>query len=409
MPSFIFNARDAGGHSQAGTLAAASAAQAVSDLRGRGWIVLDVRQGRRSWPGLGQLAEWLNPRYWIPPTRLDVEMGLQQLATMIRSGLNLLSALRTAAEQARRPRMARVWTRVADRIIEGSSFADALAAEGHRFSPLVIELVRVGEASGSLDTVLTRASEHLERSRATRAVLVTALLYPAFVLAAASGVTIFMMVSVIPKIGKFIAGRGRSLPAITQALLDCTAWLHNYGAVLAVVMVAVMATVYLTYRSAAGRRVMDRLALRVPVIGTLLRLAGTASLARGLGLLLENSITLLDALEIVRSLVANRAMRQRVEVARQAVMDGRSFADALRTGREFLPMLPQMVSVGEATGRLDLVLSEVADYHDKQVAVAVRRFSIFIEPAVILIVGAIVGFVYMAFFLALFSVGGSIR
>ena len=257
--------------------------------------------------------------------------------------------------------------------------------------------------------MLTRAAEHLERSRATRAAVLTALLYPAFVLAAAAGVTIFMMVSVIPKLQKFHGGRGRSLPAMTQALLDFTAWLHSHGAVLAVFMLAAVAAVYLAYRSAAGRRWMDRLALRVPVIGILLRLAGTAGLARGPGLLLANSVTLLDALQIARSLVPNRAMRQRLEAARQAVMDGRSFADALRTGREFLPMLPQMVSVGEATGRLDLVLSEVADYHDKQVAVAVRRFSIFIEPAVILIVGAVVGFVYLAFFLALFSVGGSIR
>jgi type IV pilus assembly protein PilC len=218
-----------------------------------------------------------------------------------------------------------------------------------------------------------------------------------------------MLISVIPKLQKFIASRGHSLPTITQALLDGTAWLHSYGPVLLIVVMSVLAALWLTYRSGPGRLLLDRAALRVPVVGGLLRLAGTSAISHGLGLLLGSSITLLDALAVSQTLVGNRAMRRRIEDARQAVLEGRSCAEALRAGREFLPMLPQMVAVGEATGHLDRVFNEIASFHEKQLAASIRRFSALVEPVTILLVGSIVGFVYLAFFLALFSVGGSVR
>ena len=409
MPSFTFVARDANGRSQTGTQAASHTADLVRQLRSRGWVVLEVRETGRSALGAGSTLARLSPAQWLPATSLDVEVGLQQLAAMVRSGLDLLSALRTVAEQSRRPAMARVWQRVAERIIEGASLAEALAAERRRFSPLVIELVRMGEASGRLDIVLSRASEHLERARVTRSAVLTAMMYPVIVLLASLGVTLFMLVGVIPKLERFITRGGHRLPAMTQDLIDGTAWLHTHGPMLLLAVAVLLAAAWLTWRSVRGRQAMDGVALRTPVVGGLLRLSGTAAMARGLGLLLESSLTLLDALEVARSLVSNRAMRRRVEASRQAVLEGHSFAEALRRGREFLPMLSQMVAIGETTGRLDLVLNETAAFHEKQLAATIRRLSAWIEPVVIIIVGSIVGFVYLAFFLALFSAGGAAR
>jgi type IV pilus assembly protein PilC len=409
MPSFTFSVRDANGRSQTGTLPASHTADLVRQLRSRGWVVLEVRAAGRTGLGAGTKLAWLSPAQWWPATSLDVEVGLQQLAAMVRSGLDLLSALRTVAEQSRRPAMARVWQRVAEGIIEGASLAEALGAEGRRFSPLVMELVRMGEASGRLDIVLSRAAEHLEKARATRGAVMTALMYPVIVLVASLGVTLFMLTSVIPKLERFISRGGRRLPALTQALIDCTAWLHTHGPMLLLMLATAAAATCLAYRTIRGRLALDGVALRTPVVGGLLRLSGTAALARGLGLLLESSITLLDALEVARSLVPNRAMRRRVEASRQAVLEGHSFAEALRRGREFLPMLSQMAAIGETTGRLDLVLNETASFHEKQLGATIRRMSAWIEPVVIIIVGSIVGFVYLAFFLALFSAGGAAR
>ena len=154
---------------------------------------------------------------------------------------------------------------------------------------------------------------------------------------------------------------------------------------------------------------MDRWVLRLPLIGGILRVSATAAFARGLGLLLESGINLVEALQTAAGLLPNRYLRQRVLLARQAVLQGGTLAAAVTDRTCFAPMLSRMVTVGESTGRLDAVLAEVARFHEEQVATLVRRLSVLIEPAVIVIVGGIVGFVYVAFFVALMSISGGMR
>ncbi len=179
MPSFTFMARDANGKSQNGMQNAATASEVVSQLRGRGWIVLQVESAFNQGPSL---ARSLNPAHWLPATGFDLEMGLLQIATMLRSGLTLLAAIRTAGEQVRRPAMGDFWRRVYARIEEGSSFASALSADQLKFPEFVVQLVAVGEQSGQLETVMTRAAQQLERSREMRVRLFNALMYPCIVL-----------------------------------------------------------------------------------------------------------------------------------------------------------------------------------------------------------------------------------
>ena len=197
-------------------------------LRSRGWIVIDVEDSDQPTARLVQLSAWANPLSWLPATRLDVELGLQQLSTMLRSGLTLLSALRTAAEQSRRRAMAGIWRRIAERVEEGSTFADALAAHGRLFPNMVIQLVRVGEQSGTLDVVMKRAADHLEQSRRVRTALLTSLMYPAFRPGGGHRrPPRSCCFGLIPKLQKFLLGRGRRLPAMSQMLLDMSAWLKR--------------------------------------------------------------------------------------------------------------------------------------------------------------------------------------
>lgn len=402
-------AKDRSGTMQTGVLAADSPGQLASQLRTRGWVVFHVGPPGQRRLTLGSVASAMNLWNHLPPARLDVEMGLQQLATMLRSGLTLLSALRTAADQARRPSMARVWRQAAQRIEEGATFADALAAHGKLFPTMSVQLVRVGEQSGTLDIVLKRAATQLERSRTVRTTLLTSMMYPAFVLLAAIGVSAFMVFSLIPKLQKFLAGRGRHLPAMSQMLLDFTSWANANGTILLASLAAAIVAVWLLCRWPRSRARIDRGLLRLPLVGGLLRMAGTATLARGLAILLESGITLLMALQTAGTLVGNRAMRRRVEAARTGVMEGGSLAEPFVQGKEFTPMLGRMMAVGESTGTLGTVLQEVADFHESQLAAMVRRLSALIEPATIVIVGGIVGFVYIAFFMALFSVASGGR
>ncbi len=406
MPTFRYITRDPAGLAHSGTLSAPSLESLTAELRGRGLLVLDaeaVDDGRRS-----TRPTW-HPRTWRGMASLDVELGFQQLATMLHSGLGLLASLRTVAEQARRVRAGAIWHAVADGIEQGATFTSAMEAQGSVFPAHVVQLVRVGEATGNLDAALRRGADHLERRRQLRLTVVNALAYPAIVTLLAVGVAAFLVLFVIPKIQRYLGDRGRDLPAMTQALLDVSAYLQRVVPHLAVLAVVAVAATWFIRRWPPGRLALDRMLLRVPVVGNILRLSGTAVVARGLSTLLESGVTLLDALATSATLTANRAFVARLDAARDFVLRGGALAAGLAGGREFLPMLPRMVAVGESAGTLAPVLDEVARFHEAQLLAAVRRMSVLIEPVVIVVVGGIVGFVYIAFFLALFSLAGRVR
>lgn len=405
MSTFQFIARDTGGRLQRGLQQAESPAAAIGTLRERGWAVIDVRPAVASSLSLDGLWKAVQPAQWLPPRTIDVQLSLAQLAVMLKGGMTLLAALRTTGEQCRRASMRKVWEAVARRIQAGSSFADALAR--HRcFPPLIVQLARVGEQTGTLEPVLRRGAETLERRRTLLQSLITALTYPLIVLLAAIGVAGFMVVSVIPKLEVFLQGLGRRLPAMTQMLVDVSLYLRRTGPEWAIGLATAAVVLVLLYFWPPSRLVLDRWSLRLPVVGHLFRLSATALMSRGLGMLIRSGVTLLEALRTTEQLHRNRHLRRRLASARDTVLQGGSLAEGLRGEHGYLPMLAAMVTVGEATGTLDDVLDETARFHEEQLALAIRRFSVIIEPVIVVVVGAIVGFVYISFFMALFAAAG---
>jgi type IV pilus assembly protein PilC len=377
-------------------------------LRERGWLVLEVRAAEAAGPVTVGWGTRLNPLAWLPPRSFDVELSLQQMAIMLRNGLTLLSALKTVAEYARRAVMRRVWLTVAERIQQGSSLTEAMA-EHRCFGNMVIQLVRVGEQTGTLDAVVLRAAEALERRRLLRTQLLTALFYPTLVLAAAIGVAVYMIVGLIPKLRVFLDALGRKLPPLTQSLLDISAFFQTYGLSILLGILTLTVVVAAIYLWPPGRVALDRLMLRLPILGLLLRLAGTVQFAHGLGVMLQSGITLVEGLRTVEQLHRNRYLAVQVAEARNAVLRGSSLAEPLTQTRAYMPMLARMVAVGETAGTLDAVLREVARFHEAELQSMIRWFSAIIEPVIICVVGGIVGFVYIAFFVALFSVAGGAR
>ncbi len=411
MAAFQFEACDSSGARHSGELDADSVSAAAAALRARGWIVIAMRAasaaaGRIDAGSTGDGAGGFSLLGWLPPGKVDVEMSLQQIASMLRSGMTLLAAIKTAAEQSRRRSMRKIWIDVSERIQAGASFADALRLHPKRFPEFVIQLVKVGEASGTLDIVLTRASEQMERGRALKLTLLNALVYPAFVLVLAIGVTAYMLLSLIPKLQKFLLGRHKRLPGMTQALLDLSNWLQLYLPYVVIGIVVSAVLFWALRRWPPSRLALDRVALRLPVFGNILRVSATASFARSLGTLLESGVTLVTALGVVQELLGSLAFSRHVAEVRETAMGGGTLSAPLLRGRMFTPMLGRTVAVGEATGTLDAVLTESAAYHEKQLAALVRWLSIIVEPAIILIVGGIVGFVYISFFVALYSIAG---
>ena len=406
MPAFIFTARDKAGKPQRGMLVAGSPTELASQLRLRGWLVLDIQATNTEVPV--SFGDTFNPGAWLGIRSVDVELSLQQLAVMLRSGLTLLNSLQNTAENAERIRLQRVFKRVIQRVQEGSSFADALA-EHKCFNNLTIQLVRVGEQTGNLETVLVRASEAMERRRTLIQQVITAMTYPGIVLLAAIGVTAFMLVGVIPKLKVFVNALGRQLPPSTQRLIDLSGWLQIHGATVAIVIFLIPFLIYLLASIPASRYQMDSFLLRLPLFGKVARVAATALFARALALLLGSGVTVLDALRTMELLGTNQYLNGIIERSRQRVFAGGALAPTLDAPHGYMPMLSRMVAVGESAGTLDSVLDEVAKFYEQQLQVLIRQLTALLEPAIIVFVGGIVGYVYISFFLALYAGAGPAR
>jgi len=404
MPVYEFRAKSGAGVLEAGTREAASEAALVGELRGRGLFPLEVRPAAAAGVAGGLGAPSLAERL-LPPRSLDVELSLRQIAFMLRSGLPLLGALRTCARQSERPSMGRVWGRVAERIQEGASFQEALS-EHRCFPRLALTMVGVGEETGVLDEVLVRASVTLERRRELQASVLTALTYPSIVVVLAVGVVAYIMVSLIPKLRVFLSGFGRKLPPLTQLLVDISTAVHAHAIEGAIALAIGVGAVAAVHAWPPGRLVIDRALLRIPIVGRILRIAATASFARTLGTLLQSGVLLTESLRTAEPLHANRHVAGVVAQARERVLEGSPIAEPLAQGGAFLPLLSSMVAVGEASGTLDDVLLEVATFHEQRLEAVIRRLSVILEPIVIIVVGGIVGFVYMAFFMAIYAIAG---
>jgi len=406
MPNFTFTARDKHGQWHNGTQAADSAAALALAIRALGWSLVNARPAE----GAAVAAPGSAPKRRIgilPPAGLDVEFGLRMLANMLEGGVTLLAALKTCADQARRVRMGNIWIAVHDRVAGGMPFAEALARHPRVFPQLVIQLVRAGELSGNLEIVLEQAADQLERKRNLSVAVVSALMYPTFATVVAVGVTAFLLIKIIPDISGFLISQGRKLPAMTQALISTSQFVTGYFWPISITLGAIFLALIIIHKWPPGALFIDRVLLHIPLVGKIFRLAGTTMFARGFGMLLEAGVPVLAALDTAGGLMKNRAIAERVDHARRAVLAGSALARPLAAGREFMPMLPRMVAIGEETGTLSNVLAKVANFHEKQLESYIKRMTLLIEPIMTVVVGTIVGFVYLAFFMAVYSTVGA--
>ena len=404
MPEFAYVARDVDGRTRRGTREAATESSLLERLRADGLFALEVRPEAASASGRAASAGGWFSR-WLAPRPIDVELGLRQLATMQRSGLPLLSSLHLCASQSERRSMARVWTAVAERIQAGESLSRALAE--HRVFPrIVVTLADLGERTGEIDLVLRRSAQALERWRELKRSVLTALAYPSIVIVLAVATVAYMLVALLPKLSKFLAAFGRRLPPLTQFLVDLSAFVQAWflpGLVAAALLVAAFVLVRSTVR---GRIAIDGAALRLPLVGPILHLSSTATFARNLAVLVSSGVRLTESLEVVQTMLANRWIARHVAGVRERVVSGAGFAEPLAESQAFPPMVGSMVAVGEASGSLGDVLGEVADYHEDRLAARIRRLAAVLEPVIVVVLGGIVGFVYLAFFLAIYAIAG---
>jgi type II secretory pathway component PulF len=408
MPNFTYVVRQQSGAITRSTSFAQSPARLRATLEASGGQLISCSVAGESKAAAGTLTESLNPLQFLPPRSRDIELALRQLAMMLRSGLDLLSALESIKSQTTSAGMTRVLRSLTAALQSGQGLSAAMSRFA-AFPPIAVQLVAVGEETGNLSRVLEQAAKHMAQRRTTLSEVRIALAYPAIVATAAVSIAVYLIFAVIPELQKFLNAMGRKLPRMTQTLVDMAQWCQLNGTTSLLCMVAVVTALMLLTQWPPARMLMDRWCLRLPVIGSILRLSGTATFASSLSVMIRSGIKLVEALSIAQRLQSNRFLASRVLSAREAVLRGEGLAEPLATRHAYVPMLTSMIDVAQRTGQLDTTLEDVSKFCEVELQGKIKRLSVLLEPAIIIVAGGIVGYVYMAFFMALMSAGGNMR
>jgi type IV pilus assembly protein PilC len=403
MPIYEYTARDERGKAVTGTLNAPSTEALADQLKRMGYLVTRSREQAGA-AGLDTVV-----RRWQRVSPDDFVLFTVQLAKMIQVGIPLVLALDTLTEQTPNARLRSAVSDVARGVQAGASFSEAMQRHAGVFSPLFINMVRAGEASGKLDDILRRMAIFAKRQAELRQQLMTALTYPAILMVVGVAVVVFLVTGIIPRFMRIFTEAGVPIPLPTQ-MLALTGefivghWLSGIG-VLAALMLAASAWV----STPAGRRSMDTLILGMPVVGDLVRKSVVSRLARTLETLLSSGVPVLESLSIAEQTSGNAVLADVCRTAQIAVRQGGSLAEPLRVSRQFPPMVVQMITVGEASGTVPHMLGEIADHYDELVQHQLKRLTAVIEPAFLIVMGGMVAFIMASILLPLFRMINVVR
>lgn len=409
MAVYSYIALDEQGREQRGRVEASDARQATGSLRDRAIYVVDIQEGVGDSPpvdnasGFGNLLGMLSPRQYLPVRDGDMVLFFRQIALMLRAGHTLVEALEASRNLVIKRGLRAAIGRMSESIQRGSSFSAAAAMEKSLFSPMVISLIESGEHSGDLDPVLERLAENLERHQDLKRQLITALTYPSIVVLAAVGVSVFLIVVVIPRFAKFLASKRVDIPPSTQALLDISDWFERWGAIFGTLLFLVLFGMLAAYTTRPGKKVIDRAILVLPIIGKAVMYAAMAQACWIFAMLLRSGVTALQSLRITSGVVGNRVLADGFEQAAEKILQGSSLSNALEHPQ--IPLLVRhMAAVGERSGQLDTVMSDLGEFYRKELEALIKVLTAMVEPILILMVGGMVGFIYYAFFQAVIKV-----
>jgi type IV pilus assembly protein PilC len=404
MPEYTYQALDKGGKEVRGVIDAGSEEAIVGRLRGMGYYPLSVTISRRRAADTDLLAAPGLRLVFHRIRRTHVVTFTRQLATLIGAGLPLTRALRILQEQVESALFKDKIQAIATDIDNGGTLSDALAKHPRQFDSLYVNMVRAGEAGGVLETVLDKIAHFLERRHSLAGKVRSALMYPLVVVTLAAAIVGFILVTIIPKFRDIFDQLGAELPATTQFLVDASYTLvHRSGWV----ALAVAATWYLLHRvngTREGRYLFDRVKLKLPVFGELLRKAAIGRFATTLSTLITSGVPILQALDIVRETSGNAVVGRAMHEVYLSVRDGATIHEPLSKCAVFPPLVVHMVAVGEETGAVDQMLGKVAEAYEREVDDTVNALTSIIEPVLIVFLGATIGFVVVALYLPIISI-----
>ncbi len=397
MPTFQWKGRR-GGQVVEGVDLYDSKAAAEAALRRQQIQVISIKEKGREIPIIKRLK--LNTK--VPQKR--IALFTRQFSVMLDAGLPLVQCLEILGSQEEHPNFADIIKAVRGDVEQGASLAEAMSKHPKAFDTLYVNMIAAGEAGGILDIILQRLSNYIEKAVKLKAQVKSALIYPVSVITIAIGVVWIILRFVIPVFGQLFAGVGSEMPALTRWVIAASDFAQSYSLFLIIIMAAGVYAIRRYHDTYKGRRVLDGLMLRLPILGMLLRKIAVARFCRTLSTLTASGVPILDGLEITARTAGNAIIEDAIMAVRKSVEEGRTISEPLAQTGVFPQMVVQMINVGEQTGALDQMLSKIADFYEEEVDTAVAGLMKLIEPLMIVVLGGIIGVVVTAMYLPLYSI-----
>ena len=398
--AYYFKAVAADGKVRTGTLTSENEKRVASELRRQGLIPVYVGATPQA---SGGLASRLKFNY-IPGKQRDVLFFTQELSTLLNSGVPVDRALSITSELTEKPAFRAVVVDVIRILKGGKTLADSLAAHPEYFSELYINMVRAGEASGSLGLVFERLAEFGRTRDELRNYIISSMVYPALLTVVGVASILVMLEFVVPRFAKVFEQSRVPIPLPTQIMIDASAIVNAYGWMGVAVAVTVFIALQGYIRTTAGRLWWDTFRLKIPLLGDALRKAETARFARAMGTLVANSVPLVQSIGIAGAILNNKRIAGALEPIAQGVKRGEGLAGPMKKAGEFPPLAAHLLSVGEETGKLDQMFMRMADIYETDTRAAIRRFTSLFEPLIILVMGIMVGVLILSMLLAITSI-----
>jgi len=409
MPVYEYIAMDDRGQKRRGIIDAASAAGARQKLRETRIFPIDLaessaqkKEGAPARKGLEGFSGKVSLR--------DMSIMTRQLSTLLGAGLPLVPSLTVLVSQTAHPRLKKTLAQIREDVNEGNSLTGSISRHSKIFPPFFVNMIRAGEASGTVNLVLERLADFNESQQALKTRIRSALAYPIFMFFIGSLVLFFLVAFVVPNITRIFQEMHQTLPAITMLLIAVSRFLQSFWwIILLAAAVGFLALRYAVTQTEKGRHLWDRIKLAAPLFGPVNRKMSVARFSRTLGTLLQSGVPLLNAMEIVRNVVDNRLIADDLQNAGREVEEGQPLSASLARRGFFPPMVIEMIAVGEQSGNLEPMLYRVADSYEREVESHILMMTSLLEPAMVLLMGLIVGFIVVSILLPIFEMNQLVR
>lgn len=397
MPVFTYAGKGRGGQPAKGELDAPDRDAAITQLRTLGVTVANIEEKKKL---KGTKKQSVSDK--------DLVIFTRQFATMIDAGLPLVQCLEILSTQCDNRTFGALLADVKGDVESGTTYADALKKHPKVFSGLYCNMVQAGEVGGILDTILQRLAKQMEKDAKLKSQVKSAMVYPSAIVGVAIIVVSVLLVFVIPIFAKMFTDFGGALPGPTQFVIGVSEFMQRYIIFMIIAAVGAGYALKQYYATPPGRLQIDALALKLPVIGDLIRKISVSQFTRTFGTLLQSGVPIMDGLEIVARVSGNKIVENAIMASRTSVGEGKALSEPLGKTGVFPPMVVQMIAVGEATGALDAMLGKIADFYDEEVDAAVTALTSLLEPALMVFLGTVIGFIVIAMYLPIFKMASAI-